>query len=197
MIESTRVNTPYRTIVSDIPHPDTIPVIEELRQIEPRSMDGMPPIVWDRAEGSQVWDRYGNKWIDFSSAVVLTNAGHATPKGGKIVARTYLADESAFEGESDGAGAEEVARNMVILEVDDTGTGIPNEQSMKLYDPFFTTKPKGKGTGLGLSVTRQIVDMHGGKIDIRNRDNGGARVTVGFYVPEEATDGGQEAHSAG
>jgi len=128
---------------------------------------------------------------------VLTNAAHATPKGGKIVARTYLADESAFEGQSDGAGAPEVARSMVILEVDDTGTGIPIEQLMKLYDPFFTTKPTGKGTGLGLSVTRQIVDMHGGKIDIRNRDKGGARVTVGFYVPEEETDGGQEAHSAG
>lgn len=48
--------------------------------IEPKSMSAMPPILWDRAEGFNVWDAYGNKWIDFSSAVVLTNAGHANPR---------------------------------------------------------------------------------------------------------------------
>ncbi len=127
---------------------------------------------------------------------VFTNAAHATPKGGRIVARTYRTQTVVLGAEGEAGGVVESGRDMVVLEVDDTGTGIEPEQISKLYDPFFTTKPTGKGTGLGLAVTRQIVDRHGGKIDIRNRDEGGARVTVVFNVPEEATDGGQEAHSA-
>jgi len=77
---SVSIETKYRRIVSPIPHPESLPLIEELAKIEPRSMADMPPIVWKRAEGYQVWDRYGNRWIDFSSSVVLANAGHAHPK---------------------------------------------------------------------------------------------------------------------
>ena len=82
-----KVKTPYRTIVSDIPHPETAAFIEELKKIEPRSMSGFSQIVWDRAEGFQIWDAYGNQWIDFTSAVVLTNAGHANPRIGKAIVR--------------------------------------------------------------------------------------------------------------
>ena len=80
-----RIETRYRKIVSEIPHPETLPLIEELSAAEPQSLSGMPPVVWDHAEGCQVWDGYGNCWIDFSSAVVLTNAGHAHPKIGKAI----------------------------------------------------------------------------------------------------------------
>lgn len=73
------VETKYRRIISEIPHLASIPLIEELGRIEPHSMSGFPPIVWDRAEGFSVWDAYGNRWIDFTSAVVLANAGHANP----------------------------------------------------------------------------------------------------------------------
>ena len=48
-------------------------------------MGGMPPVVWDRAEGFQVSDAYGNTWIDFTSAVVLANAGHANPAIGDAI----------------------------------------------------------------------------------------------------------------
>lgn len=128
---------------------------------------------------------------------VLTNAAHATPSGGKIHVRTYRTDPVVLdaEDETDSTGAP--GRDMVVLEVDDTGMGIDPAHLSKLYDPFFTTKPTGKGTGLGLAVTGQIVNMHGGKIDIRNRAEGGVRVTVAFHIPEEATDGGQEAHIVG
>ena len=74
------VETKYRRIVSEIPHPDSVPLIEELGRIEPHSMGGFPPVVWDRAEGFQVWDAFGNRWLDFTSAVVLANAGHANPR---------------------------------------------------------------------------------------------------------------------
>jgi 4-aminobutyrate aminotransferase / (S)-3-amino-2-methylpropionate transaminase / 5-aminovalerate transaminase len=74
-----RVQTKYRRIVTDIPAPESIPALERLRQFEPRSMSGQPPIVWDRAEGVQVYDRWGNMWLDWSSGVVVTNAGHGHP----------------------------------------------------------------------------------------------------------------------
>ncbi|MFH0963592.1 MAG: aminotransferase class III-fold pyridoxal phosphate-dependent enzyme [Planctomycetota bacterium] len=74
------IETKYRRIVSPVPHPGSLPLIEELRRLEPRSMAGMPPVVWDRAEGFQVRDPFGNCWIDFSSAVVVANAGHANPR---------------------------------------------------------------------------------------------------------------------
>jgi 4-aminobutyrate aminotransferase / (S)-3-amino-2-methylpropionate transaminase / 5-aminovalerate transaminase len=70
------VETTYRRICTAVPHPDSIPTLEKLRRIEPTSMRGMPPIVWDRAEDIQIYDKHGNKWLDWSSGVLVTNAGH-------------------------------------------------------------------------------------------------------------------------
>ncbi len=70
------VDTPHRRIITPVPVPETESLLAELEQCEPRSMGGQPPVVWDRAEGFQVWDAYGNCWIDFSSGVLVTNAGH-------------------------------------------------------------------------------------------------------------------------
>jgi len=81
------LQTRYRRILSEIPHPESRSLLEALRRVEPRSMGGMPPVVWDRAEGFQVWDAHGNCWIDFSSAVVLANAGHAHPRISEAIRR--------------------------------------------------------------------------------------------------------------
>jgi len=86
-MSGTFVETEYRRIISEIPHPDSLPVIRELQRLEPRCLHGMPPVVWDRAKGFQVWDAHGNCWIDFSSSVVLANAGHAHPDIGNAVRR--------------------------------------------------------------------------------------------------------------
>ena len=71
-----RVQTNYRRIVTDIPVPESIPTLETLHRVEPVAMRGQPPIVWDHAEGFQVCDRWGNCWIDWSSGVLIVNAGH-------------------------------------------------------------------------------------------------------------------------
>ena len=55
-------------------------MLERLRQFEPASMSGQPLVVWDRAEGIQVFDRWGNMWLDWSCGVLVTNAGHNHPK---------------------------------------------------------------------------------------------------------------------
>jgi len=75
-----KVETKYRRIVTPIPVPESIPILEGLRRHEPRSMGGQPLVVWDRAEGIQVYDRWGNMWLDWSSGVLVTNAGHNHPK---------------------------------------------------------------------------------------------------------------------
>jgi len=74
------VNTRYRTIRTAIPVPESLPVFEELKRSEPRSMLGQPPIVWKKAYGSTIEDRWGNRWIDWSSGVLITNAGHGRPE---------------------------------------------------------------------------------------------------------------------
>jgi 4-aminobutyrate aminotransferase/(S)-3-amino-2-methylpropionate transaminase len=71
-----RVDTEYRTIKTKLPVPESLEIFRKLSESEPRSMMGQPPIVIDGAEGFQVWDRWGNRWIDWSSGVLITNAGH-------------------------------------------------------------------------------------------------------------------------
>jgi 4-aminobutyrate aminotransferase-like enzyme len=74
------VETKHRRIVTPIPHPDSVPTLETLRQNEPQSMRGQPPIVWERAEDIYIYDKYGNRWLDWSSGVLVTNAGHGIPE---------------------------------------------------------------------------------------------------------------------
>src|SRR5260370_15094329 len=70
------IQTRFRRIVTEVPVPASLPVLERLQRYEPLAMRGQPPIVWDKAEGFQVYDAYGNRWIDWSSGVLITNAGH-------------------------------------------------------------------------------------------------------------------------
>src|SRR6266516_3135112 len=71
-----RVETKFRRIVTPLPHPDSLETLEKLRQFEPQSMRGQPPLVWERAEDIFVYDKYGNRWLDWSSGVLVANAGH-------------------------------------------------------------------------------------------------------------------------
>ncbi|MGA3204843.1 MAG: aspartate aminotransferase family protein [Bryobacteraceae bacterium] len=70
------VDTALRRIVTPLPVPESLPILESLHRHEPVSMQGQPPIVWDRAEGFQVFDAWGNRWIDWSSGVLVANGGH-------------------------------------------------------------------------------------------------------------------------
>mgnify|MGYP003341181255 CR=1 FL=1 len=74
------VETKYRRIATPIPHPDSLATLEKLRKFEPQSMRGQPPIVWDHAQDIYVYDKYGNRWLDWSSGVLVTNAGHCAPE---------------------------------------------------------------------------------------------------------------------
>jgi two-component system sensor histidine kinase HydH len=96
---------------------------------------------------------------------LLTNAAEAAPAGGEITVRARTQN-----------GAVEVA-------VADNGPGIAPELRGRVFEPFFTTRPH--GTGLGLAVARQIVEAHGGRIEVSDRPGGGARFTLA--LPVQAT----------
>jgi 4-aminobutyrate aminotransferase-like enzyme len=70
------VNTKYRVIGTQIPVPESIKVLKRLRDIEPRSMGGQPPVIWHHGKDFVVHDAYGNRWLDFSSGVLVTSCGH-------------------------------------------------------------------------------------------------------------------------
>ncbi len=99
----------------------------------------------------------------FEQVVVnlAVNARDAMPEGGTLVVRTLnvAAEESARYGYRELAPAD-----YVVVEVEDTGSGIPPEALKKIFEPFFTTKEVGKGTGLGLSMVYGIVKQTGGFI---------------------------------
>lgn len=74
------VESPFRRICTPLPVPDSVPLLEHLYSVESRSMHGQLPVVWNRAEGFQVFDAWGNCWLDFSSTIFVTNAGHGNPR---------------------------------------------------------------------------------------------------------------------
>jgi len=79
-------------------------------------------------------------------------------------------------------------RTRVIVEVGDTGPGIPPEVQERLFEPFFTTRPAGEGSGLGLSLCRGIVESHGGTIVLARCDGNGACFRIELPVePPPAT----------
>jgi hypothetical protein len=88
---------------------------------------------------------------------LFLNARDAMPKGGWLSIATRL----------EGGG--------VVIEVADTGAGIPEEHLSRIYDPFYTTKAIGQGTGLGLSITYGIVQEHGGSITCTSAVDQGTR----------------------
>ena len=96
---------------------------------------------------------------------ILKNAMEAMENGGTLSVRTYLTD--------DGEAA---------VEIGDTGPGISSKVMHNIFNPYYTTKPR--GTGLGLPITNRIVKAHKGKIELRNKDGGGAVFTIKLPCPK-------------
>lgn len=74
-----RVDTRHRRIVTQLPVPESIPIFERMELCEPSSMQGQPPVLIESAEGCSVCDRWGNRWLDFSCGVLISNVGNANP----------------------------------------------------------------------------------------------------------------------
>lgn len=83
----------------------------------------------------------------------------------------------------------------VTIDVQDTGSGIPENKIKELFNPFFTTKEPGKGTGLGLFIVRQVVEKNGGKIYLKRTKVGeGTTFTIEFPAAQEAEKGSRDSY---
>lgn len=84
-VDVTKVNTKYRKIRTKLPVPESLKTFDLLSKSEPISMMSQPHVVWDKAEGFQIYDKWGNKWLDWSSGVLITNSGHGRKEIAKVL----------------------------------------------------------------------------------------------------------------
>ncbi len=113
---------------------------------------------------------------------LFVNARDAMPAGGTIFIGTEAVDVD------DHTVAEHPAASVgkfVCVTVRDTGAGIPPENLPRIFEPFFTTKPAGKGTGLGLATAYNIVQQHGGWIEVASTIGKGT--TFKIFLPANAS----------
>jgi signal transduction histidine kinase len=82
-----------------------------------------------------------------------------------------------------------VSGDRIVVQLRDTGTGIPDDTLTRIFEPFYTTKDVGKGTGLGLAIAYGIVQEHGGDISAANHPEGGAIFTVELPTARPRTAG--------
>ncbi len=109
----------------------------------------VPPIECDISQLNQVFLN------------LINNAAQAIAGDGKIWVRTQTTPQGDVQ-----------------IEVEDTGSGIPADIVPHVFDLYFTTKPQGEGTGMGLHIAKDVVDQHGGKIEVRTEEGKGSAFTV-------------------
>lgn len=108
---------------------------------------------------------------------LFLNAMEAMEEGGTVTIRSCVS----------------LNQDAINIEISDTGCGIPPEHMDKIFEPFFSTKPK--GTGLGLAVTYGIVQKHGGHIHASSQPKQGTQFMLGFPIPSGTPSNGSEGRN--
>jgi signal transduction histidine kinase len=134
-------------------------------RVETGFAPGVPVIYADRQHLRQVFLN------------LFTNAADAMPSGGEL--RLKVRHEEQAGGEP-----------VVVIDVSDTGVGIPAELLDRVFEPFFTTKEEGKGTGLGLAICRRIVEQHQGKLAVESKVGEGTTIRITLPVRSGANVNG-------
>lgn len=135
-------------------------------EVDLRLDPAVPTVILDRNKMEQVFIN------------LYVNAIQAMSPGGKLTLRTSVSQWSQLSMRPEDTSFFQPGDPVVLVEIMDTGNGVPEDMLERIFDPFVTTKPTGVGTGLGLAVTRNIISLHGGNISLRNRPEGGVQVTL-------------------
>ena len=140
----------------------------------------LPAIIELETEGLEP----GLWWIEADAAQMnqvlmnlVVNSRDAMPEGGTL--RVQISSGTLYVSE-DLVAADAPSREAIVLTVEDTGQGIDSENLPRVYDPFFTTKPRGRGTGLGLSVVHGIVEAHGAQMSLHSELGSGTSISISF-----------------
>ena len=120
---------------------------------------------------------------------LFLNAVYAMPNGGKMTIsvspQRFLSNTINRGIVRASAGRFKEGDFLVVVDIEDTGIGIPEEYLDKVFDPFFTTRRASGGVGLGLSIARTIVKNHGGLVYVENRQEGGVRARLIFRAEKK------------
>jgi PAS domain S-box-containing protein len=158
------INSVLETSLVLVQHKCKLEKIEVIKEMAV----GLPKVLVDKRKMEQVFVN------------IFLNAFQAMPNGGKLFLRTYIKQLNELR-EGIGLRANDIFKlqeTAVIVEIEDTGIGISAENLKKVFDPFFTTKGPRNGTGLGLSVTKNIINLHNGLIDIESQEGKGTKVII-------------------
>lgn len=121
---------------------------------------------------------------------LCVNASDAMPQGGRL---TISAARISIDEHYASMNAEATPGPHILIQIEDTGTGIPKHIVEKIFDPFFTTKELGRGTGLGLSTSLSIVRSHGGFIQVYTEPGTGTGFKI--YLPAQSESSNPESTS--
>lgn len=118
---------------------------------------------------------------------LIFNAADAMPEGGELRVRTYVTEAGdSIDNEGyvtvSGGRSDGLAGPTVVVEISDTGTGIPAQELPKIFEPFYTTRVK--GTGLGLAVSYSIIEQHHGELAVRSIEGVGTTFRIRLPVAQ-------------
>lgn len=152
--------------------------IRLLRRVIPRSIDMIESI-----DSEPVWVIGDETQLQQVIMNLALNARDAMPEGGKLElivgkASRVVANPGSVSSANGHHGSQE--REQAILVISDTGEGMEKAVVERIFEPFFSTKPRGQGTGLGLSIADSIITDHGGRIEVQSEPGQGARFTLFF-----------------
>jgi signal transduction histidine kinase len=161
IIESSLQLIQHRVILADIE------IIRELKE-------DLPKALLDKAKMEQVFVN------------LFLNAIQVMPKGGKLFIRSYATKLKDIRNGVGRRGQDlfKQGEEALVVEVEDTGEGISEEDLKRIFEPFFSTKGPRGGAGLGLPVSKNIIDMHRGLIDMVSKKDAGTKVIICLKIAQ-------------
>ena len=157
---------------------DLAPNIHQSLQLLRRLLPASIELIEDMPEDGEVWVNADGHQLQQIWLNLTVNARDAMPGGGRLIIRLRRITQGPANPQDSWHGH---AAETAAITVTDSGTGMSEQTMARIFEPYFTTKPRGQGTGLGLSIVHGIVTDHAGSIRVQSEVGKGTRFTI--YLP--------------